>query len=129
MVGGVAGALLTGVFASLAVNPAGADGGLLQVVRQGAAIGVALVFSFAATWVILLVVDRVLGFRVRPDAEDEGVDIAEHGESAYAFREHGRSVTPPVAAMTEEELAAMRERVVLEATARVLEAMTSSADN
>jgi len=127
MVGGVAGALLTGVFASLAVNPAGADGGLLQVVRQAAAIGVALVFSFAATWVILLVIDRVAGFRVRPDAEDEGVDIAEHGESAYAFREHGRQAAPPLAAMSDDELADLRERLVLDATARVLEAIDQDA--
>jgi Amt family ammonium transporter len=123
MVGGVAGALLTGVFASLVVNPAGAAGGLLQVGRQAAAIGVALAFSFAATWVILLLVDRVVGFRVRPDAEEEGVDIAEHGESAYAFREHGRQATPPLGAMSDDELAELRERLVLEATARVLEAI------
>jgi Amt family ammonium transporter len=125
MVGGMVGALLTGVFASLAVNPAGADGGWMQVGRQGAAVAVTLMFSFVATWVILKLVDRLVGFRVASDAEEEGVDLAEHGESAYAFREHGRQATPPLAAMTEEELAEMRERLVLEATARVLEAIDS----
>ena len=62
MVGGLVGALLTGVFASLLVNPAGADGGGLQIGRQAAAAGITLAFSFA-TWVILLLVDRLVGFR------------------------------------------------------------------
>jgi ammonium transporter, Amt family len=123
MVGGLVGALLTGVFASLAVNPAGAAGGWLQFGRQAAAAGITLAFSFAATWMILKLVDRFLGFRVTSHAEEEGVDLAEHGESAYTFREHGRHATPPIAAMTEDELAAMHERLVLDATARVLEAI------
>jgi Amt family ammonium transporter len=125
MVGGLVGALLTGVFASLAVNPAGAEGGWLQIGRQGAAAGITLAFSFGATWMILKLVDRLIGFRVPADAEDSGVDLAEHGESAYAFREHGRQAIPPLEGMTEEELAEMRERLVLEATARVLEAIGS----
>jgi hypothetical protein len=65
---------------------------------------------------------------VTADAEDEGVDVAEHGESAYAFREHGRPATPPIAAMTDEELAELRERLVLQATAEVLQRITASAD-
>ena len=123
MVGGLVGALLTGVFASLAVNPAGAEGGWLQIGRQGAAAGITLAFSFGATWMILKLVDRLVGFRLPAEAEDSGVDLAEHGESAYAFREHGRQAIPPLEGMTEEELAEMRERLVLEATARVLEAI------
>jgi Amt family ammonium transporter len=127
MVGGMVGALLTGVFASLAVNPAGAEGGWAQVGRQGAAAGITLAFSFVATWGILKLVDRLVGFRMPADAEDSGVDLAEHGEAAYAFREHGRQAIPPLEGMTEEELAEMRERLVLEATARVLEAIGSEA--
>jgi ammonium transporter, Amt family len=123
MVGGLVGALLTGVFASLAVNPAGAEGGWLQIGRQGAAAGITLAFSFGATWMILKLVDQLVGFRLPAEAEDSGVDLAEHGESAYAFREHGRQAIPPLGGMTEEELAEMRERLVLEATARVLEAI------
>ena len=125
MVGGLAGALLTGVFASLAVNPAGADGGWAQLGRQGAAAGITLAFSFVATWAILKLVDRVVGFRVPAEAEESGVDLAEHGEAAYAFREHGRQAIPALEAMTGEELAELRERLVLEATARVLEAIGS----
>jgi len=126
MVGGLVGALLTGVFASLAINPAGADAGLVQLGRQAAAAGVTLIFSFASTLGILVFVDRVVGFRVSAQAEDEGVDVAEHGESAYAFRDHGRPATPPLAAMTDQELSEMRERLVLEATARVLETIQTS---
>ena len=125
MVGGLVGALLTGVFASLAVNPAGAEGGWMQVGRQGAAAGITLAFSFGATWAILKLVDRLVGFRLPAEAEDSGVDLAEHGERAYAFREHGRQAIPPVESMTDEDLAEMRERLVLEATARVLEAIGS----
>jgi ammonium transporter, Amt family len=129
LVGGLVGALLTGVFASLAINPAGADGGLAQVGRQAAAAGITLAFSFVATFAILKVVDRLVGFRAKAEAEDEGMDVAEHGESAYAFREHGRPALPPIAAMTDEELAELRERLVLDATARVLEAMGTPADD
>ena len=45
---------------------------------------------------ILKLVDRFVGFRVTSEAEEAGVDVAEHGESAYAFREHGRHATPPL---------------------------------
>src|SRR5262245_31406078 len=128
MVGGIVGALLTGVFASLIVNPAGANGGWAQVGRQAAAVGVTLVFSFVATLAILAIVDRLVGFRVTEDAEDEGLDLAEHGESAYAFREHGRHVVPSIDAMSDRELANLRERLVLEATARVLEKIGSPAE-
>ena len=127
LVGGLVGALLTGVFASLAVNPAGADGGPGQLGRQAAAVTITLVFSFAATWGILALVQRLVGFRVDAEAEEEGVDVAEHGESAYAFREHGRPATPPLAAMTDAELAELRERLVLDATARVLDRLAAPA--
>jgi Amt family ammonium transporter len=126
LVGGLVGALLTGVFASLAINPAGADGGLGQIGRQAAAAGVTLAFSFLATLAIVAVVDRLVGFRAGAEAEDEGLDVAEHGESAYAFREHGRQALAPLAAMTDAELAELRERLVLEATQRVLDAVTRS---
>jgi Amt family ammonium transporter len=129
MVGGLVGALLTGVFASLAVNPAGAAGGIAQLGRQAAAAGITLGFSFGATLAILVVVERLIGFRVRIEAEEEGVDLAEHGETAYAFREHGRHAAPAIEAMTDQELADLRERLVLEATARVLEAIGTSSED
>ncbi len=124
MVGGFVGALLTGVFASLVINPAGAEGGLVQVGRQAAAAGITVAFAFLGTLAILKLVDALVGFRLSEEAEEEGADLAEHGEIAYAFREHGGRAVVRVPE-DEDELAAMRERLVLEATARVLEAVRS----
>jgi len=96
MVGGIVGALLTGVFASLAVNPAGADGSLLQVGRQAVAVAMTLAFSFGATMLILRIVDRVVGLRATEETEETGLDLAEHGEAGYALTERGVASGPPV---------------------------------
>jgi Amt family ammonium transporter len=96
MVGGIVGALLTGAFATLAVNPAGADGSLIQVGRQAAAVAVALAFSFGATMLILRIVDRVVGLRATEETEETGLDLAEHGEAGYALTERGAMSGPPV---------------------------------
>ncbi len=122
LVGGLVGALLTGVFASLVVNPAGAAGGAVQVLKQAAAAGVTLTFAFAATLLILKVVDLIVGFRSSADAEDEGIDLAEHRETAYELRETSRHRVP-APQIGDEDLASLRERLVLEATARVLDAV------
>jgi Amt family ammonium transporter len=87
MVGGIVGALLTGVFASLAINPAGAAGGIAQLGRQAGAVGVTLIFSFAATWLILKVTDLLVGLRASEDDEEVGLDLSQHGEAAYAWTE------------------------------------------
>ena len=122
MVGGIVGALLTGVFASLAVNPAGADGSLGQVARQGAAVGVTLCFSFLATMAILRLVDRTVGLRVSEDVEEEGLDRSIHGESAYAWsdRTDGTRTLP---FDPDAELAKLREQLVVEATRRTVQAL------
>jgi Amt family ammonium transporter len=125
LVGGFVGALLTGVFASLAVNAAGAAGSVSQVLKQAAAAGITLAFAFVATLGILKVVDLLVGFRATADAEAEGIDITEHRETAYEFRESPRHRVLP-ATMSDEEIAALRERLVLEATARVLDAVRLS---
>ena len=120
LVGGLVGALLTGVFASVAVNPAGVDGSLAQVAKQAAAAGVALAFSFVATLVILKIVDLLVGFRVPVDAEDDGLDLAEHGENAYAWGSRSMTMRVP-SQLSDADLDALREQLVLEATARVIE--------
>ena len=122
MVGGIVGALLTGVFASLAVNPAGADGSLAQVARQAAAVGVTLCFSFLATMAILRLVDRTVGLRVSEDVEEEGLDRSIHGESAYAWsdRTDGTRTLP---FDPDAELAKLREQLVVEATRRTVQAL------
>ena len=122
MVGGIVGALLTGVFASLAVNPAGADGSLAQVARQAAAVGVTLCFSFLATMAILRLVDRTVGLRVSEDVEEEGLDRSIHGESAYAWsdRTDGTRTLP---FDPDAELAKLREQLVVETTRRTVQAL------
>ena len=92
MVGGIIGALLTGVFASLAINPAGAAGGLAQLGRQGVAVIVTVAFSFVATWLILKVTDAVVGVRADEEDEEVGLDLSQHGEAAYTWNE--RVATP-----------------------------------
>ncbi|MBI4285562.1 MAG: ammonium transporter, partial [Chloroflexi bacterium] len=85
--GGTWGALATGIFASLAVNPAGADGLLmgnaLLVGKQLIAVAVVWAFSFAATWGLGKLVDVTIGLRVNDVEERVGLDISQHGERAY----------------------------------------------
>jgi Amt family ammonium transporter len=84
-VGGTLGALLTGVFASTAINSLGVDGSLSQIGKQAIGIAVAWVFSFVVSFVILKAIDATIG--VRADAEDEetGLDLADHAETGYVL--------------------------------------------
>lgn len=89
-VGGMVGALLTGVFASKAVNAAGADGLIYGnpklLLIQAAAVAVTIVYAFAATWVIAKVIDLTIGLRVAEKEEDVGLDMSQHAETAYSLR-------------------------------------------
>jgi Amt family ammonium transporter len=84
---GTAGALLTGVFASKLVNPAGADGLLAgnpgQVLVQLLAVSATVVFAAVGTAVILKVVQATMGARSGVRDEMAGLDLSEHGEEAY----------------------------------------------
>jgi Amt family ammonium transporter len=88
-VGGTWGALATGLFASTAINPAGKDGlffgnpPLLGI--QAIAVVATYVFVFAATLIILKIVDRTIGLRVDEEQESIGLDQSQHGESGYIF--------------------------------------------
>jgi Amt family ammonium transporter len=86
-VGGAFGALATGVFASVAVNAAGRDGALAgnlaQVAVQALAVVAVAAYSALATAVILLVINAVVRIRVPSEAEEAGLDMAQHGEIAY----------------------------------------------
>jgi Amt family ammonium transporter len=88
-VGGAWGVLATGIFASLAVNAAGADGALRgawgQLGTQAAAVAVTTVYSLLVTLIILRVLDWVLGLRVSEEEERIGLDLTQHGERAYAL--------------------------------------------
>jgi Amt family ammonium transporter len=83
MVGGAVGVVLTGVFASLAVNAAGEAGGLTQLGRQLVLAVVGIVYPFVMTWIILWVTDKTVGLQVAPEEEEAGLDLAEHGEAGY----------------------------------------------
>ncbi|HKR70889.1 MAG TPA: ammonium transporter [Streptosporangiaceae bacterium] len=83
MVGGLIGVVLTGVFASLAVNAAGQPGGLTQLGRQLVLAIAGIAFPFVMTWIILWITDKTVGLRVDPEEEQAGLDLAQHGEPAY----------------------------------------------
>ena len=87
-VGGLTGALLTGVFASAAINAGGADGLLFgnagQVGIQALSVLAVAIYSGAVTFVILKVLGQVTEIRAAADDEGIGMDITDHGEEAYA---------------------------------------------
>lgn len=88
-VGGVAGTIMLGIFASKAWNAAGADGLLAGnpgfFGKQILGAFVAVVFSALGTLALLKMVDAVVGLRVSADEEREGLDINLHGEEGYAL--------------------------------------------
>jgi Amt family ammonium transporter len=84
-IGGIIGALLTGVFAygPLSATPAaplGTVGGLHQLGIQAEAVCITLVWSGVMSFVILKAIDLVMGLRVTEEQEREGLDIVLHGE-------------------------------------------------
>jgi len=87
-VGGALGALLTGVFANSAINPAGKgwlfDGNFGQIPIQLADIGITFVWCAVGTFIILKVIDMVIGLRVSREIEIEGLDINLHGETVHS---------------------------------------------
>ena len=87
-VGGVVGMLATGIFACKAVNPGGADGLLfgnpLFFGIQVLAVAAVAVFSLVGTYVILKVIDRLLGLRLSAEEERMGLDLSQHNERAYS---------------------------------------------
>jgi Amt family ammonium transporter len=90
-VGGIWGALATGLFASKSVNPAGADGLLFgnprQFLVQLVAVGVTLIYSLVVSVVIYKLVDLFIGMRVDEKEEAIGLDLTQHRERAYTVLE------------------------------------------
>ncbi len=86
-VGGIWGIIATGLFAQKAINPAGANGlffgnpGQLGIqLLTAASIGT---FSFVVSFILAKIIDAVFGLRVSENEEDVGLDISQHGETAY----------------------------------------------
>jgi Amt family ammonium transporter len=88
-IGGIWGALATGLWATKAVNPAGNDGlfygnpGLLWI--QLKAVVITIVYSFIVSFVLLKIVDALLGLRVSEDEERIGLDLTQHREAGYTI--------------------------------------------
>jgi len=93
MVGGAIGVVLTGVFASLAVNAAGEAGGWTQLGRQLVLAMIGLAYPFVMTWLILWITDRTVGIKVSPGDEEAGLDFSEHDETGYQPTEPRAGVT------------------------------------
>ena len=88
-IGGLTGAILTGFFAEKAINAAGNNGLLFgnvhQLVVQIIAVAAVAVYAFVATWIILKVISFFSPLRVSSDDEEQGLDIATHGEVGYRY--------------------------------------------
>lgn len=84
--GGISGMLLTGIFASKAVNPAGADGliaGNSQLLAYHAgALVIVAGYCFGGSWLLYKLVNLVMPLRVSPAIEEVGLDLSQHGEQA-----------------------------------------------
>ncbi|MBW1781762.1 MAG: ammonium transporter [Deltaproteobacteria bacterium] len=87
--GGTWGALATGLFASTAINPDGANGlffgNPVQLWIQFVSIIASMAFAFGMTLIILKVVDLIIGLRVTEEDEVKGLDISLHNETGYSF--------------------------------------------
>jgi len=88
-VGGIFGAIATGIFASKVINPAGADGviyGNWALLRaQLIAVSATVVFAVIGTGIILFVLKALMGLRVTEEDERLGLDLSQHSESAYVL--------------------------------------------
>jgi Amt family ammonium transporter len=85
-VGGAFGAIATGVFATALVQPAYTgllEGNAQQLVNQLIAVGATIAYAVVATFVIVKLVDAILGIRVKAADEAAGLDLSVHGEVAY----------------------------------------------
>lgn len=88
-VGGLWGALATGLFASTAANPDGVNGLFFgnahQFFIQAVGAAAALVYSFVLSWVLLKLIDAVIGLRVPLEDEVQGLDLTQHSETGYTW--------------------------------------------
>jgi len=88
-VGGMLGALLTGLWATKVINPAGADGAfhgdIKQLLLQFIAVVAVAAYSFVLSWGLLKLVDKLVGLRVSEQNENIGLDLTQHSESAYTL--------------------------------------------
>ncbi|MCW3098551.1 MAG: Ammonium transporter [Chthonomonadaceae bacterium] len=93
-IGGIWGALATGLFAAKAVNAAGADGlfyggGTALLVKQLIGVSIAVGYAAVGTLILGLLIKAVMGLRADPEDEVTGLDLTQHGEEAYGSLSEG----------------------------------------
>jgi Amt family ammonium transporter len=90
-IGGIWGALATGLFATKLINPAGADGLFYgnpkQFLIQAIAVLVTVVYTMIVTYIIYKIIDATVGVRVESKDEVVGLDLTQHHEGAYTVLE------------------------------------------
>ncbi len=90
-IAGIVGSLAVGIFASSMINPTGPVGALFGNVAQFGSqllgVGVAITLGFGGTFIIMKVIKAITGVRVSEKVEEDGLDIGEHAEEAYADEE------------------------------------------
>jgi Amt family ammonium transporter len=121
LVGGLVGTIIIG-FLATSDAPAGVDGlfyggGLDQLWRQVVGAFAVLIFSFVVTYVIGLIIQKTIGFRLTEEDEVTGIDYVEHAESGYDFASLGSSgSTAPLAgqarAASTDDMARNTERTL-----------------
>ena len=116
LVGGIIGSLSVGLFATVDTNSLGKDGlfygggaGLLG--EQALAVVSVIAYSFVVTLVLAFLVNLVITMRVPDDVEDEGLDLALHGETAYEFSTLGGGIEGSQPMSRSERAPAHREEV------------------
>lgn len=86
-VGGTVGALLVGIFSAKSLGGAGFGGGITsiggQVMVQFIGVGATMIYTGIVSFIILKVLDGMMGLRVTPDEESAGLDLSHHGERGY----------------------------------------------
>ena len=95
LIGGIWGSLAIGLFGSSAVNSLSLDGifyggGTALLGKQALGVGIVFAYSFIATLIIGYAIEKTIGFRVKKDAEVEGIDLNEHAETAYEMTSSSR---------------------------------------
>ena len=95
-VGGTLGAILTGVFASAAINGKSGliEGNGQQLVNQLIATAITYAFAIVGSFVLLKIIDAVMGLRVSANDELEGLDLSQHGEQGYHMEDFGEGMFP-----------------------------------
>jgi Amt family ammonium transporter len=95
LVGGLWGCLSIGLFGSSAINNLGLDGifyggGTALLGKQAIGVFSVMAYSFIATLIIGFIIDKTIGFRVKPEAEIAGIDYDQHAETGYELTSSSR---------------------------------------